>query len=216
MLPGFPRANFWKMHTIKGKKQQPFRARSACSVGLGQAGCWQAGGRKLGAGQPVRGGDGSRDGVGTMPIVETEVEKPAAQGAAMEITVSRQELVKELTATQSVVERKTTIPILSNFLIEAEGDRLNITATDLDQAIRTSAAGQGEEAGLVHHSRPQALRLHQAAARWRHLDQAAGEPLGADSLRPLEHQDGGHGARELSAGAGVPGRVRRPAFRWPR
>ena len=73
-----------------------------------------------------------------MPIVETEVEKPAAQGAAMEITVSRQDLVKELTATQSVVERKTTIPILSNFLIEAEGDRLNITATDLDQAIRTS------------------------------------------------------------------------------
>jgi DNA polymerase-3 subunit beta len=74
-----------------------------------------------------------------MAMIETEVEKPAAQGAAMEITVSRQELVKELTATQSVVERKTTIPILSNFLIEAEGDRLNITATDLDQAIRTSA-----------------------------------------------------------------------------
>jgi DNA polymerase-3 subunit beta len=74
-----------------------------------------------------------------MPIVETEAEKPAVQGSAMEITVSRQDLVKELTATQSVVERKTTIPILSNFLIEAEGDRLNITATDLDQAIRTSA-----------------------------------------------------------------------------
>ena len=74
-----------------------------------------------------------------MAMIETEVEKPAAQGAAMEITVSRQELVKELTATQSVVERKTTIPILSNFLIEADGDRLNITATDLDQAIRTSA-----------------------------------------------------------------------------
>ena len=74
-----------------------------------------------------------------MSILETEVDKPAVQGAAMEITVSRQDLVKELTATQSVVERKTTIPILSNFLIEAEGDRLNITATDLDQAIRTSA-----------------------------------------------------------------------------
>src|ERR1039458_9422650 len=74
-----------------------------------------------------------------MSTVETEVEKPATQGAAMEITVGRQDLVKELTATQSVVERKTTIPILSNFLIEAEGDRLSITATDLDQAIRTSA-----------------------------------------------------------------------------
>jgi len=82
-----------------------------------------------------------------MPIVETEVEKPAAQGSAMEITVSRQELVKELTATQSVIERKTTIPILSNFLIEADGDRLTITATDLDQAIRTSAAVKVKKPG---------------------------------------------------------------------
>src|ERR1022692_1736568 len=82
-----------------------------------------------------------------MPIVETDAEKPAAQGAAMEIIVSRENLVKELTATQSVVERKTTIPILSNFLIEAEGDRLNITATDLDQAIRTSAAVKVKKPG---------------------------------------------------------------------
>jgi DNA polymerase-3 subunit beta len=82
-----------------------------------------------------------------MAKVETEVEKPSATGVAMEITVSRQELVKELTATQSVVERKTTIPILSNFLIEAEGDRLNITATDLDQAIRTSASAKVKKAG---------------------------------------------------------------------
>ena len=82
-----------------------------------------------------------------MPISETEVEKPAAQGAAMEITVSRQDLVRELTATQSVVERKTTIPILSNFLLEAEEDRLNITATDLDQAIRTSAAVKVKKPG---------------------------------------------------------------------
>jgi DNA polymerase-3 subunit beta len=82
-----------------------------------------------------------------MSSVENEVEKPEAQGAAMEITVTRQNLVKELTATQSVVERKTTIPILSNFLIEAEGDRLNITATDLDQAIRTSAAAKVKKPG---------------------------------------------------------------------
>jgi DNA polymerase-3 subunit beta len=84
---------------------------------------------------------------GCMSIVETEIEKPAAQGAAMEITVSRQELVKELTATQSVVERKTTIPILSNFLIEADGESLSITATDLDQAIRTSAPAKIKKPG---------------------------------------------------------------------
>jgi DNA polymerase III subunit beta len=82
-----------------------------------------------------------------MPTMETALEKPAAQGATMEITVSRQDLVKELTATQSVVERKTTIPILSNFLIEAEGERLTITATDLDQAIRTSTAVKVKKPG---------------------------------------------------------------------
>jgi DNA polymerase-3 subunit beta len=80
-------------------------------------------------------------------VENEEVEKPAASGAVMEITVTRQDLVKELTATQSVVERKTTIPILSNFLIEADGDRLNITATDLDQAIRTSAAAKVKKPG---------------------------------------------------------------------
>ena len=43
----------------------------------------------------------------------------------MEITVSKFELLRELTATQGVVERKTTIPILSNYLFEAAGDRLS-------------------------------------------------------------------------------------------
>ena len=67
----------------------------------------------------------------------------------MEIIVSRQELLRELSATQSVVERKTTIPILSNFLLEAspEGDRLTITATDLDQSIRTSCAAKVKKPG---------------------------------------------------------------------
>ncbi len=95
-----------------------------------------------------------------MSMVETEVVQPTAQGAAMEITVSRQELVRELTATQSVVERKTTIPILSNFLIEADGERLNITATDLDQAIRTSAAVKVKKPGSCTIPGPQTLRLH--------------------------------------------------------
>ncbi|RRA50019.1 DNA polymerase III subunit beta [Acidipila sp. EB88] len=65
----------------------------------------------------------------------------------MEITVSRAELLRELTAAQSVVERKTTIPILSNFLFEAVDDRLQITATDLDQSLRTACAAKVKKAG---------------------------------------------------------------------
>ena len=65
----------------------------------------------------------------------------------LEITVSRAELLRELTAAQSVVERKTTIPILSNFLFEAADGVLTITATDLDQSLRTSCAAKVKKAG---------------------------------------------------------------------
>ncbi len=71
----------------------------------------------------------------------------ALQGTAMEISVSKFELLKELTATQGVVERKTTIPILSNFLFEAADDRLTITATDLDLSLRTSCAAKVKKEG---------------------------------------------------------------------
>lgn len=81
-----------------------------------------------------------------MPSVGVEQEKQTEKGA-MEISVSRQELLRELTATQSVVERKTTIPILSNFLLEAADDRLTITGTDLDQSMRTSCPAKVKKPG---------------------------------------------------------------------
>src|SRR6266566_6454008 len=68
-------------------------------------------------------------------------------GATMEITVAKSDLLKELTATQGVVERKTTIPILSNFLFEAAGDKLSITATDLDLGLRTSCPAKVKKEG---------------------------------------------------------------------
>ncbi|MGC8550943.1 MAG: DNA polymerase III subunit beta [Acidobacteriaceae bacterium] len=74
------------------------------------------------------------------------VEQEKAAGS-MEISLSSQDLLRELTATQSVVERRTTIPILSNFLIEADEDRLTITATDLDQSMRTSCAAKVKKSG---------------------------------------------------------------------
>lgn len=53
----------------------------------------------------------------------------------MEIQVSREELKQGLYWTQNVVERKTTKPILSNALLECKGDRLKISATDLEVGI---------------------------------------------------------------------------------
>ncbi len=56
----------------------------------------------------------------------------------MEFTVSKADLVRELSLSQGVVEKKTTIPILSNVLLEAAGDRVTLTATDLELGIRCS------------------------------------------------------------------------------
>jgi DNA polymerase-3 subunit beta len=71
----------------------------------------------------------------------------AAITTTMEITVSKFELLRELTATQGVVERKTTIPILSNYLFEAAGDKLSLTATDLDLSLRTSCNAKVKKEG---------------------------------------------------------------------
>ena len=71
----------------------------------------------------------------------------AAATTTMEITVSKFELLRELTATQGVVERKTTIPILSNYLFEATADKLSLTATDLDLSLRTSCNAKVKKEG---------------------------------------------------------------------
>ncbi|MGA7081493.1 MAG: DNA polymerase III subunit beta [Terriglobales bacterium] len=71
----------------------------------------------------------------------------ATTSTTMEITVSKFELLRELTATQGVVERKTTIPILSNYLFEAGGDKLSLTATDLDLSLRTSCNAKVKKEG---------------------------------------------------------------------
>lgn len=59
----------------------------------------------------------------------------------MKATVERATLLKCLGHIQSVVERRNTIPILSNVLIEARGDGLRLMATDLDlQVVETIPA----------------------------------------------------------------------------
>ncbi|WP_425406917.1 DNA polymerase III subunit beta [Hwanghaeella sp.] len=58
----------------------------------------------------------------------------------MKLTIERAELLRSLNHVQSVVERRNTIPILSNVLIEASGSTLRLTATDMDIAIVESVA----------------------------------------------------------------------------
>ncbi len=65
----------------------------------------------------------------------------------MEFSVSKSDLVRELGLTQGVVERKTTIPILSNILLETDGDKVWLTATDLELGIRCSCPARIKKEG---------------------------------------------------------------------
>src|SRR5512141_294899 len=60
----------------------------------------------------------------------------------MELTVAKADLQKELQLCQGVVEKRSTIPILSNVLLKAADGRLQIAATDLDVTILTSCAAK--------------------------------------------------------------------------
>ena len=65
----------------------------------------------------------------------------------MDFSVKKFDLQRELSLTQGVVERKTTIPILSNLLVEAKGSQLTITATDLELSIRTTCEAKIKKEG---------------------------------------------------------------------
>ena len=67
----------------------------------------------------------------------------------MEILIRRNDLVKELQLVQGIVERKNSIPILSNVLAEARSGELRISATDLDVSLRCGCAAQVVEEGAV-------------------------------------------------------------------
>src|SRR5579863_147862 len=69
------------------------------------------------------------------------------ESQAMEFSVTKSVLLDELSTTQGVVERKTTIPILSNLLVEARDGRVTITATDLELSVRTSCEAKVKKEG---------------------------------------------------------------------
>mmetsp|Transcript_24631 Transcript_24631/g.31566 ORF Transcript_24631/g.31566 Transcript_24631/m.31566 type:complete len:216 (+) Transcript_24631:65-712(+) len=67
----------------------------------------------------------------------------------MKISIERAVLLKAVSQAQSVVERRNTIPILANVLIEAEGDTVQFRATDLDIEVVDKANAMVERAGAT-------------------------------------------------------------------
>src|SRR5687767_9818766 len=67
----------------------------------------------------------------------------------MELVVRKTEFLRELQLFQGIVERKNTIPILANVLIEANGDEVRMLATDLEVALRSRCAASVAKGGSL-------------------------------------------------------------------
>src|ERR671912_526338 len=67
----------------------------------------------------------------------------------MELVVRKTELLRELQLFQGIVERKNTIPILANVLIEANGDEVRMLATDLEVALRSRCKASVGKSGSL-------------------------------------------------------------------
>lgn len=67
----------------------------------------------------------------------------------MEFTVRKYDILREIGLTQGVVEKKNTIPILANVLIDADGDRIQISATDLELGIKCTCPAKIKKAGSI-------------------------------------------------------------------
>jgi DNA polymerase III subunit beta len=67
----------------------------------------------------------------------------------MNLTITKEQIINGLQAVQNVVSSRTTLPILSNVLLRAEGDRLEFTATDLDVTVAGSVEAQVKKPGAA-------------------------------------------------------------------
>ena len=67
----------------------------------------------------------------------------------MQFSVSKNALLKELNLLQGIVEKKSTIPILSNVLIETADSMISLIATDLDVSLQTECPAESTRAGSI-------------------------------------------------------------------
>ena len=67
----------------------------------------------------------------------------------MELVVRKNDLLRELQLFQGIVERKNTIPILANVLMEAKGSEVRLLATDLEVGLRSRCDAQVSKSGSL-------------------------------------------------------------------
>src|SRR5579885_1606323 len=72
-----------------------------------------------------------------------------SKAESMQFTIERSVLLKALGHVQTVVEKRGTIPVLSNVKLEAKGETVSLTATDMDIALVEKVPATVAEGGAV-------------------------------------------------------------------
>jgi len=67
----------------------------------------------------------------------------------MKLSVSKNQILEELQLLQGIVEKRNTMPILANILMDVRAGRMALTGTDLEVGLRTSCEANVEEEGAV-------------------------------------------------------------------
>src|SRR5215211_6237042 len=67
----------------------------------------------------------------------------------MKFTISKSDMLLGLQRLQNVVERRTTMPILSNALLKTEPDGLSLAATDLEVGIQSLLPAEVSDPGAI-------------------------------------------------------------------
>ena len=104
----------------------------------------------------------------------------------MKLTITREQLQEGLVAVAAAVPAKTTLPILSNILLEATKDGIRLSGTDLDIAVSTTVPASVDQEGAI------TLPARKLVEIVRELPSAAirltacGRAAGHDRVRPLE------------------------------
>ena len=83
----------------------------------------------------------------------------------MKLSATREQILTPLQSVIGVVERRQTMPVLSNVLLAARNNRVSITGTDLEVELVATSDATVQQPRRYHGSWPQVARYFQSAAR---------------------------------------------------
>src|SRR5207237_9993732 len=95
----------------------------------------------------------------------------------MEVVIDRDAFVKGLQMVQNIVEPRQTLPILANVLLEADGENVRLTATDLEVGARVAVPAKVGSKGAI------TVAARQLAELVKELPAAAGAAQVTDNVR---------------------------------